>query len=89
VRAIDSHHRLVARFWQAGEIRGTASPTSTPLWIGFVTAERAGTEFGLVATARTTADAVMPLHAFEEAIRGAHTMSRQQMRDGTPVLMVW
>jgi undecaprenyl-diphosphatase len=89
VRAIDAHHRLVARLWQAAEIRGSASPTSTPLWIGFVTAERAGTEFGLVATARTTPDAVMPLRAFEEAIREAHTTSRQQMRNGTPVLMVW
>lgn len=89
VRAVDSHHRLVVRLWQAAEIRASASPTSTPLWIGFVTVERAGTEFGLIATARTTPDAVMPLHAFEEAIRGAHTTSRQQMRNGTPVLMVW
>jgi undecaprenyl-diphosphatase len=89
VRAVDPHHRLVVRLWHAAEIRDSASSDSTPLWIGFVTAERAGTEFGLVATARTTPDAAMPLRAFEEAIRGAHTTSRQQMRNGTPVLMVW
>jgi undecaprenyl-diphosphatase len=89
VRAIDPHHRLVVRFWHAAEIRGLASSASTPLWIGFVTAERAGTEFGLIATARTTPDVVMPLRALEEAIRSAHTTARQQMRNGTPVLIVW
>ena len=89
VRAVDPHHRLVVRLWHAAEIKGLASSASVPLWIGFVTAERAGTEFGLIATARTTPDAAMPLRVLDDAIRVAHTTSRQQKRNGTPVLMVW
>jgi undecaprenyl-diphosphatase len=89
VRAVDPHHRLVVRLWHAADIKGLGSSPSTPLWIGFVTAERSGTEFGLIATARTMPDAAMPLRALDDAIKGAHTTSRQQMRNGTPVLLVW
>ena len=89
VRAVDPHHRWVVRLWHAADVKGMASSSSTPLWIGFVTAERAGTEFGLIATARTTPDAAAPLRALDDAIKGAHTTSREQMRNGTPVLMVW
>ena len=60
-----------------------------PLWTGIVTAEQRHTEFGLVATARTTGDVAAPLEAFDQAARGANVNVRKETALGMPVLLVW
>jgi undecaprenyl-diphosphatase len=86
----DARDRFVVRLWRAAVIGDDAAPTRLlPLWNGIVTVERARTEFGMIATARTTTDFASPLHAVEEAVRGEHATLQARMQAGTPVLLVW
>ena len=89
VQPVDAKTRVVLRLWHTADVGELASSTVRPLWSGIVTAETARTEFGLVATARTTNDIATPLQIFESAVRGEHVTRETREPGGTPVLLVW
>ena len=81
--------RLVIRLWHVADVDLGPPLGSRPLWSGIVTSEESRTEFGLVATARTTNDAATPLQAVDQAARRGGSSVDAQARNGTPVLLVW
>ena len=90
VRPVDAQNRLVVRLWHVADVSDADTPPKwRPLWSGIVTAETARTEFGLVATARTTNDVAAPLQAVEQALRSEYSSTRTHTRGGTPLLLVW
>ena len=93
VHAVDARDRIVVRLWRVASVSAanqpSGAPTIQPLWAGVVTAEQARTEFGLVATARTVRDSVMPLRTLIDALRGQAVRFDEQSASGVPVLLVW
>ena len=88
-RPIDARTRLVIRLWHVADV-GFGQPADLrPLWSGIATSEQSRTEFGLVATARTTNDAAAALQAVDQAARREGSSVDAQARNGTPVLLVW
>jgi hypothetical protein len=89
VRPVDSRNRLVIRLWQVAEVSDAGSAQPAPLWSGILTAEQSRTEFGLIATARTTNDHATPLQAIDQAVRGEQVSVQVRAESGTTVLLVW
>ena len=90
VRPLDRANRLVIRLWHVADVDVSAAlQPRQPLWVATVTAERARMEFGLVGTARTTADISTPLAAIEQAVRASGASVEAQTLGGIRVLLVW
>ena len=90
VRPLDRLNRLVIRLWHVADVDVPgASVSRQPLWVGTATAELAKMEFGLIGSARTTADVSTPLAAIEQAMRGRDANVDAQTLAGTRVLLVW
>ena len=90
VRPLDRVNRLVIRLWHVADVDvAGASASRRPLWVGSATAELAKMEFGLIGTARTTADVATPLAAIEQAMRASDAKVDAQTLGGTRVLLVW
>jgi len=92
VHAVDARARIVVRLWRVASVSTADQPSGAPtqpLWAGVVTAEQARTEFGLVATARTVRDSVMPLRTLVDALRGQAVRFDEQSASGVPVLLIW
>jgi len=90
VRPIDQRNREVIRLWRIASVTlPDESSDPTPLWAGVVTTERARTEFGLVATTRTTNETAAPLRVVADAIRQAGMHVDDRMLVDSPVLLAW
>ena len=88
MRPVDPQSRLVVRFWWVANVTDQAG-SLRPLWEGTATLERARTEFGLIATARTSTDVATPSRAIEAAARAAHANVDVRERAGIPALLIW
>jgi undecaprenyl-diphosphatase len=90
VRPVDAGNRLVIRLWHVADVSdGDTLPQWRPLWNGIVTTERLRTEFGLVATARTTNDVATALQAVAQAVLAEQSSARMETLNETRVLLVW
>jgi membrane protein DedA with SNARE-associated domain len=88
VRPVDARHRLVIRLWHLADVSDDRSPHRWPLWSGMVTLEEARTEFGLIATARTTGDVSGPLQAVDQAARRGGLIVETRGSGEGPVLLI-
>lgn len=90
VRPVDPRSREVIRLWRVASVTlPDDSSNPTPLWAGVVTTERAQTEFGLVATTRTTNATAAPLRVVADAIRQAGMHLDDRVLVDAPVLLAW
>jgi undecaprenyl-diphosphatase len=89
IRPIDARTRTVIRLWRVAAVIDNETPLRPlPLWTGMITIERSRSEFGLIATTRTTSVADDPVQALTASLR-EERIAVGTRRSGRNVLLVW
>lgn len=84
---LGAQSRTVLRLWHpADAIDG--SSRRVPIWIGMITAERARSQWRLIAVTRTEPRLPMPDEALAQAVRERQTALVRRARNGEAVLLV-